>query len=135
VVELVQDWTSSRATFRRALNRIRTGMFTKFYDALYLAAHEQLGKVKGRKAVILLTDGIDSNRGTITQERAFRALVEEEVPVYAVSKTRIQGQHDREQLDFYLKNSRSSANQLRIDGLRLSISQLEQSEQFLGKVA
>lgn len=131
VVELVQDWTSSRATFRRALNRIQTGMFTKFHDALYLAAHEQLGKVKGRKAVIVLTDGIDSGRGSITQDRAFRALVEEEVPVYAVSKTRIQGRRDREQLDFYLKGSQSTSNQLRIDGLKLTLEQLQISEQFL----
>ena len=67
VVELVQDWTSSRATFKRALNRIQTGMFTKFYDALYLAAHEQLGKVKGRKAVILLTDV--STAGAVERHR------------------------------------------------------------------
>jgi VWFA-related protein len=135
VVELVQDWTSSRATFRRALNRIQTGMFTKFHDALYLAAHEQLGKVKGRKAVIVLTDGIDSRRGSITQERAFRSLVEEEVPVYAVSKTRIQRQHDREQLEFFVRSSKSSANQLRIDGLKLALAQLDESEQFLVKIA
>ncbi|MGH9841753.1 MAG: VWA domain-containing protein [Blastocatellia bacterium] len=135
VVELVQDWTSSRATFRRALNRIQTGMFTKFHDALYLAAHEQLGKVKGRKAVIVLTDGIDSGRGTVTQDRAFRSMVEEEVPLYTVSKTRIQGQRDREQLDFYLKNSKSSANQLRIDGLKMSLAQLEESERFLVKLS
>lgn len=135
VVELVQDWTGSRATFRRALNRIQTGMFTKFHDALYLAAHEQLGKVKGRKAVIVLTDGIDSARGRITQDQAFRAMVEEEVPVYAVSKTRIQGQRDREQLDFYLKNSKSSANQMRIDGLKMSLEQLDESERFLTKLS
>lgn len=57
------------------------------------------------------------------------------MPVYAVSKTRIQGQHDREQLEFYLRNSNSSANRLRIDALKLSISQLEESELFLNKMA
>src|SRR5438105_15051563 len=35
-VELVQDWTKSRAALRRALNRLTTGMFTKFNDALWL---------------------------------------------------------------------------------------------------
>jgi len=33
---------------------------TKFYDAVYLAADEILGKQKGRKAVIMLTDGEDN---------------------------------------------------------------------------
>ena len=41
-VELVQDWTQSRFQLRRALRRITPGMFTRFNDALFLAAHEQL---------------------------------------------------------------------------------------------
>ncbi|MFN0087952.1 MAG: VWA domain-containing protein [Blastocatellia bacterium] len=135
VVELVQDWTGNRATFKRALNRLQTGMFTKFNDALYLAAHEQLGKVKGRKAIIVLTDGIDSGRGMISEQRAFRTLLEEETAVYVVSKTRIQGQRDREELAFYAKNSSSSGNQLRIDGIKQSLEQLEESERYLTRIA
>lgn len=135
VVELVQDWTSNRNTLKRALNRLQTGMFTKFNDALYLAAREQLGKVKGRKAVIVLTDGIDSGRGSITPERAFRTLVEEEVPVYAVSKTRIQGRADRDKLEFYQSSSSSSVNQLRIDDLKMSLQQLEESERYLKRIS
>ena len=133
VVELVQDWTVSRNALKRALNRLQTGMFTKFNEALYLAAHEQLGKVKGRKAIIVLTDGIDSNRGSVSQERAFRTLVEEEAPVYVVSKTRIQGRADREELAYYQKSP--SLNQLRIDGLKLALAQLETSERQLTRIA
>lgn len=135
-VELVQDWTNNRVTLKRAMNRLGTGMFTKFNDALYLAAKEQLGKVTGRKAIIVLTDGIDSGRGSITPDRAFRTLVEEETAVYVVSKTRIQGQSDREKLAFYQKDSSSSAaNQLRIDGLRMSLEELEKSEFYLMRIA
>lgn len=134
IVELVQDWTSNRATLKRSLNRLQTGMFTKFNDALYLAAREQLGKVKGRKAVIVLTDGIDSGRGSITPDRAFRTLVEEEVPVYAVSKTRIQSRSDHDKLEFYEKQH-STASQLQIEGLKLSLAQLEESEQYLKRIA
>lgn len=136
IVELVQDWTSNRNTLKRALNRLGTGMFTKFNDALYLAAKEQLSRVTGRKAVIVLTDGIDSGRGSTTSERAFRTLVEEETSVYVVSKTRIQGRADREKLDFYLRNSSSGAsNQLRIDGLKLALAELESSERYLMRIA
>lgn len=134
VVELVQDWTSSRATLRRAMNRLQTGMFTKFNDALYLAAREQLGKVKGRKAVIVLTDGIDSGRGSVSAERAFRAVVEEETPVYVVSKTRIQTAADRDKLAFY-ERQRSNANELQMEGLRQSLAQLKESERSLERIA
>lgn len=136
IVELVQDWTSNRNTLKRAMNRLATGMFTKFNDALYLAAKEQLSQVTGRKAVIVLTDGIDSGRGSTTPDRAFRTLVEEETSVYVVSKTRIQGRADREKLDFYLRNSSSGAtNQLRIDGLKMALAELESSERFLKQIA
>ncbi|MBS1788945.1 MAG: VWA domain-containing protein [Acidobacteria bacterium] len=135
-VELVQDWTGNRVTLKRAMNRLGSGMFTKFNDALYLAAKEQLGKVTGRKAIIVLTDGIDSGRGSVTPDRAFRTLIEEETAVYVVSKTRIQGQSDREKLEYYQKNySASAANQLRIEGLKMSLDELEKSEMYLMRIA
>ncbi len=135
-VELVQDWTKSRPALRRALNRLTTGMFTKFYDALWLAAQEQLNHVAGRKAVIVLTDGIDSGRGSTTAEQAFRALVEAEAPVYAVSKTRIQRNAEQRELDFYQNTSASrTLNQIRIDGLQMSLAALEASERNLTRMA
>lgn len=134
-VKLVLDWTSNRNSIKRSLNLLQPGFFTKFNDALYLAAKEQLGKVTGRKAVIVLTDGIDSGRGSITPERAFRALVEEEVPVYSVSKTRIQGRADRDKLEFYQHASSSSFNQLKVEDLKMSLQQLEESEKYLTRIS
>jgi len=133
-VELVQDWTSNRATLKRALNRLATGMFTRFNDALFLAAREQLGSITGRKAIIVLTDGIDSGRGSIRFEQAFRSIVEHEVPVYVLSKTRIQSNHELEQLRSY-EHSNSALNGVRIDGIRLTLSELETSERNLTRLA
>jgi VWFA-related protein len=134
-VELAQDWTNSRNALKRALNRLRTGMFTKFNDALYLAAREQLGKIKGRKAIIVLTDGIDSGRGAVSPERTFRTLIEEETPVYVVSKTRIQRRADYEELEYFEKASSSSVNNLRIEGLKMKLAELENSERNLTRIA
>lgn len=134
-VELVQDWTGNRATLKRALNRLSTGMFTRFNDALYLAAREQLGKITGRKAIIVLTDGIDSGRGSTSFEKAFRSVVEEEVPVYVVSKTRIQSAAEREQLAFYNGAGGGSVNRIRADGIRLTLAELEASERQLTRLA
>ena len=75
-VELLQDWTRSRFQLRRALARIEAGMFTRFNDALLLAARDQFGETKSRRAVIILSDGIDSGRGTTTLEGALEALLE-----------------------------------------------------------
>jgi len=135
-VELVQDWTKSRAALRRALNRLTTGMFTKFNDALWLTAQEQLNHVAGRKAIIVLTDGIDSGRGYTRAEQAFRALVEAEAPVYAVSKTRIQRNAEQRELDFYQNTSASrTLDQIKIDGIKTYLATLDESERNLTRMA
>src|SRR6266496_2006636 len=48
-VQLLQDWTRSRFQLRRALNRIEPGIFTRFNDALLLAARQQFGSGKSRR--------------------------------------------------------------------------------------
>ena len=80
-VDLLQDFTSSVNTLKKGMDsaRINTGggggvipgmgggpvptangpRGTLLYDAVYLAAHDELAQQVGRKAMILLTDGED----------------------------------------------------------------------------
>lgn len=134
-VELIQDWTANRLLLKRALNRMQSGMFTRFNEALWLAAHEQLEKIKGRKAVIVLTDGIDSGFGRISGERAFRALQEAEVATYVVSKTRIDANREHEELAYYQRNGSNSLSRIRLDGIKLHLQTLAESEQNLTRLA
>lgn len=134
-VQLLQDWTNSRFQLRRALNRIEPGVFTRFNDALMLAAREQYGSTRSRRAVIVLTDGIDSGRGT-TLENAVRALLEAQVTVYVVSNTEISRASKLADLDS-LTNGTDAAqrfNKVRIDDLRAGLRALDQSEQILQQV-
>ncbi len=119
-IELLQDWTNSRVQLRRSLRRIVPGMFTLFNDALFLAAHEQLAHARGRHAVIVLSDGIDSGRGYSTLEATLRALLEAQAAVYVVSNTEIERTHKRAELDNLLASTPSAVrfNQLRIGDLR-----------------
>ena len=65
-------------------------MFTRFNDALFLASRDQFAAAaKSRRAVIVLTDGIDSGRGNTTLETALQALLQAQVTVYVVSNTQI----------------------------------------------
>jgi len=59
-VELLADLAHSRATLKEAIGRIPEGTGTAFYDALYLVAKEVLQGAAPRKAVIVLSDGVDS---------------------------------------------------------------------------
>ena len=137
-VELLQDWTKSRFQLKRALNRIDPGMFTRFNDALMLASREQFGAVaKSRRAIIVLSDGIDSGRGTASLEGALQALIQAQVTVYVVSNTEISRANKRAELDQLLGSTGSAAqfNQLRIEDLREGLRVLDRSEQNLYQLA
>lgn len=137
-IELLQDWTKSRFQLKRALNRIEPGMFTRFNDALMLASREQFGvATKSRRAVIVLSDGIDNGRGTTTLEGALQALIRSQVTVYIVSNTEISRASKKAELDTLLGGSDATVrfNQLRIDDLRLGLQVLDQSEQNLAQLA
>jgi VWFA-related protein len=59
-VELLEDLTSDRAKIEKAINLLQPGAGTSFYDALGLTMDEVLKKIEGRRAVVALTDGVDS---------------------------------------------------------------------------
>ena len=137
-IELLQDWTKSRFQFQRALTRIEPGMFTRFNDALMLASKEQFGaNTKSRRAVIVLSDGIDNGRGTTTLEGALQALIRAQVAVYIVSNTEISRAAKQAEIDTLLGGTDASVrfNQLRIDTLRLGLQALDQSERNLAQLA
>jgi Ca-activated chloride channel homolog len=137
-VELLQDWTKSRFQLKRALNRIEPGMFTRFNDALLLASREQFAQAaKSRRAIIVLSDGIDSGRGSSNLEAALQALIQAQVTVYIVSNTEISRANKRAELDQLLGYTGGAAqfNQLRIEDLREGLRVLDRSEQNLAQLA
>jgi VWFA-related protein len=70
-VELLADFTSDRNKLTRALNQVGSGRQipgSSVYDALILAiSKELLGTNKTRKAVLMLSDGVDSSSVTTYQ--------------------------------------------------------------------
>ena len=132
-VELLQDWTASRVQLRRALRRLTPGMFTRFNDALYLAAREQFKDPTRRRAAVVLSDGIDSGRGSSSAAQALRALLEASVGVYCISNTGIERARKSAELDALLDATPAAVkfNQLKIDDLRLSLQALDESERGL----
>jgi Ca-activated chloride channel homolog len=135
-VEVLQDWTQSRFQFKRALNRIEPGMFTRFNDALLLCAREQFTTGKSRRAVIVLSDGIDNGTGVTTLEAALQALLKAQATVYVVSNTEIARATKRAQLENLLSDSSAvRMNQIQIDALQQGLRVLDYSETRLGQLA
>ena len=87
-VNLILDWTSDTSTrrVRRALSRVQSGLRTALYDAMYLAATEQMRGVDGPKAIILLTDCLN-NHSRIGFEDAALSVAKSQASFYLISKT------------------------------------------------
>ena len=131
-VVLLQDWTRNRVQFRRSLRRVAPGMFTRFNDAIVLAVREQFARGLARRAIIVLTDGIDSGRGT-TFAVALRAALEAQATVYVVSNTEIERAKKESELGNLLGATTASVrfNQIQIDDLRMGLEALDASEKNL----
>jgi Mg-chelatase subunit ChlD len=80
-IEIFGDFTSDREQLRSSIYRTRTGGSTKLYEAVDVSLDELLGQIKGRKAIVLFTDGVDtasrrsSARSTIEQVEESDTLV------------------------------------------------------------
>jgi VWFA-related protein len=102
-VELLQDLTSSRQKLDDALSKLETptrdwgrgrrrggpdvghfgGAGTELYDSVLLASDEMMRKLPGRKALILLTDGVD-NGSKIGLTRAIESAQRADALVYSI---------------------------------------------------
>jgi VWFA-related protein len=77
------DFTGDRGTLASAIRSTRPGKGTRLYDA-FDQAYRALRRRKGRKAVIMLTDGVDFHSDRRTYEDNRRAVEESDIIVYPV---------------------------------------------------
>jgi len=88
-VQLLQDWTGNSEDIKLALSwKYHPGQATAFYDAL-IAAAEKFKGVEGRRAIILLTDGVNT-KGSTSFAQGLEAMKRFEATVYVVSQTEAQ---------------------------------------------
>jgi VWFA-related protein len=80
-VELLEDLTSDRAKIEEALELLSPGSGTSFYDALKLTIDEVFKRVDGRKAIVALTDGVDSY-GYMTYKQILPSLERSNILTY-----------------------------------------------------
>ena len=77
------DFTNDRDLMKAAINRTVSGQGTKVYDAMATAL-ASFGKIQGRKAIVIFTDGVDWFSDDATFNSTVRWLDEEGVIVYPI---------------------------------------------------
>jgi VWFA-related protein len=86
------DWTDNFKKAKKALGKLRPGLRTALYDAMYVAAADQLKGIDGRKAIILLTDCLN-NQSSVDFNEAATTVVQSQASLYVVSKTVMAREH------------------------------------------
>lgn len=84
VVTPLSEVTNDREVLRYAIRRAATGGGTALYNAFDVTLKQILGRIQGRKAVVLFTDGVDTSSRGATFESNLRDAEESDVLAYTV---------------------------------------------------
>lgn len=83
-VELVQDWTTQKKKLHRAVERLQAGTYTQLYDAIHMAVGKYLTGITGKKAIVLITDGVDAISDT-SYARLRETILRHQASIYIIN--------------------------------------------------
>ncbi len=92
-IDVLAEPTNDRRQLRNAIRRARSGGGTRLYDAVDFTIKQRLSRIKGRKAIVLFTDGVDTTSRTASYESNVRDAEELDAIVYPVQYDTYNGQH------------------------------------------
>jgi Ca-activated chloride channel homolog len=94
IVSQSSGYTADSHRIEEGIDHVRLGAATALYDAIYLVSRS-LDRLKGRKVIVLITDGGDTV-SKIDYEQAVRAAEEAEATVYSIIVVPIENSAGRE---------------------------------------
>jgi len=83
-VYLDAEFTSDHAQLRHTIYAPRSRAGTRLYDAVDLVLTERLKQVEGRKAIVLFTDGVDTESRLATAPSTLELAEESDVLIYTI---------------------------------------------------
>jgi Ca-activated chloride channel homolog len=83
-VRFIGDFSGNPPDVERAVKSVRSGYRTSLYDAIYLTITEKMSKIQGRKAIVILTDGIDTASKNATFESAVDLVASTGIITYTI---------------------------------------------------
>lgn len=76
--------TNSKEALRQTISNMKSGGGTRIYDAVDFALNHELAGIPGRKAIVLLTDGVDNASSNASYQSNLNDIARSDVQVYAV---------------------------------------------------
>ena len=95
-LKILSELTTDRMQTRRALEKVRTGNGTALYDVINELFENHVNSIPGRKAVILMTDGVDTtskkarySTSLATAEKSDATILPIYIDTFAIARTEI----------------------------------------------
>jgi VWFA-related protein len=85
-VRMIMDWGNKAAPVDAKLTSVYCKGETKLWDAIWAVSTDAFNGIDGKKAMIIMTDGMD-NQSITNYAEAVRAALENQISIYIVSKT------------------------------------------------
>ncbi len=83
-VHVLSPPTNNRTLLRNAIMRTQFGGGTSLYDAVDSVINRELGRIEGRKAIVLFTDGVDTTSRYANYQKNIRASEEADALIYSI---------------------------------------------------
>src|SRR6185295_14231686 len=81
-VNIISEATSDREALQKAIRRIKSGGGTSVYSAVKVAVNERLNRIRGRKAIVLFSDGVDTTSKSATYDETLHTAQELDALIY-----------------------------------------------------
>jgi Ca-activated chloride channel family protein len=83
-VRFVADFTSDRKALEHAIGLVKSNYRTSLYDAIARTVNEKMAAISGRKAIVVLTDGVDTGSKMSNFEQSLELVSSAGVIAYAI---------------------------------------------------
>jgi Ca-activated chloride channel family protein len=83
-VTIITEATSDRGALQTAIRRIKTGGGTSLYSAVKVIVSERLNRIRGRKAIVLFSDGVDTTSQNATYKETLHTAQELDALIYTI---------------------------------------------------
>jgi hypothetical protein len=88
----ITDFTGDASALKKAVKAARTGYATRLYDAINYAITERLNPLSGRRAIVVLTDGVDTASKQASYDSTLDLVASSNIITYAIQyETRNEG--------------------------------------------
>ncbi|HSW40021.1 MAG TPA: VWA domain-containing protein, partial [Acidobacteriota bacterium] len=84
-IRLRMDWGTNTERVDAVLSSVYCKGMTRLWDAVWIVSNEVFNGIDGKKAIIIMSDGLDNN-SYYTYKDAMRAVIQSNAAVYVVSK-------------------------------------------------